>query len=149
MGTKSRLMRLSRLRSARRGSTLIEFALISFLLLMVLFVSIEMDRMLFVYTNLADAAKAGTRYAIVRGADRTSGASTAADPSPVVNIVKNYITGIDPSHLTVTVTYPDGNSNALAKHVKVVVQYIYDPWAGFGLLNGVTLSATSQGIIAF
>jgi Flp pilus assembly protein TadG len=148
MGIKSRLMRLSRLRSARRGSTLIEFALIAFLLLLVLFMGIEMDRMLFVYTNLADAAKAGTRYAIVRGADRTSGASTAADPSPVVNIVKNYITGIDPSHLTVTVTYPDGN-NALAKHVKVVVQYIYDPWAGFGLLNGVTLSATSQGIIAF
>ena len=149
MGTKSRLMRLSRLRSARRGSTLIEFALISFLLLMVLFVSIEMDRMLFVYTNLADAAKAGTRYAIVRGADRTSGASTAADPSPVVNRVKNYITGIDPANLTVTVSYPDGNSNALAKHVKVVVQYIYDPWAGFGLIKGVTLSATSQGIIAF
>lgn len=149
MAIKSRLVPLSRLRSARRGSSLIEFALIAFLLLTVLLIGIEMDRMLFVYTNLADAAKAGTRYAIVRGADRSSGASTAADPSPVVNIVKSYITGIDPSRLTVTVTYPDGNSNGLNHHVQVLVQYNYDPWAGFGLLSGVTLSATSQGIIAF
>ena len=106
---------------------LIEFALVSFALLLVLFVSFELDRMLFVYSNLADAAKAGLRYAIVRGADRTSGASTAADPSPVVNIIKSYVTGVDPTLLTVTVTYPDGNSNALAKHVKIVVQYNYDP----------------------
>ena len=149
MGTKSRQVRISRLRSARRGSTLIEFALVAFLLLGILFIGIEMDRLLFVYANLADAAKAGTRYAIVRGANRSSGASTAGDPSPVVDKVKAYITGIDPSRLTVNVTYPDGSSNALNKHVKVEVQYLYDPWAGFGRLRGITLSATSQGMIVF
>jgi Flp pilus assembly protein TadG len=149
MRIRDRRSRFSRSRLARRGGTLIEFTLMAFLLMLVLFTGIELDRMLFVYTNLADAAKAGTRYAIVRGGDRTSGASTAADPSPVVNIVKSYVTGVDPSNLTVTVTYPDSNSNALDKHVNVLVQYNYDPWAAFGLLSGVTLSASSQGVIVY
>jgi len=127
----------------------VEFALIGVALLLVLFVGLELDRMLFVYTNLMDAAKAGTRYAIVRGSDRSSGSSSSSDSSVVSNLVKGYITGIDTSKLTVTVSYPDSNSNDLTKHVKVLVQYSYDPWAGFGLLNGITLSATSQGIIAY
>ena len=48
----------------RRGSTLVEFALVSLLLCLVLFGSIELDRMIVVYTAMDDAAREGARYAI-------------------------------------------------------------------------------------
>jgi len=53
---------------------------------------------------------------------------------------------MNPSNLTVTVTYPD-TTNAPGGSVNVLVQYAYDPWTVLPL--GVTLSATSRGIITF
>jgi Flp pilus assembly protein TadG len=136
-------------RSARRGSTLIEFAILVFVLLLVMFTGIELDRMVFVYTNLADAAKAGVRYAIVRGSTRPSGASTQASPAPVVSIVKSYITAVNPSNVTVNVNYLDtGNNNDPGSRVQVLVSYTYDPWTGFPFL-AVTLRANSQGRIVY
>lgn len=134
-------------RSARRGSSIIEFALLAFTLLVVLFSGIELDRMVFVYLNLADAAKAGTRYAIVRGSTRPSGASSPGDPSPVSNIVRYYATGVTPSRLSVQVNYLDGN-NRPGSRVQVLVSYPYDPWIKLPFL-GVTLSANSQGRIVY
>jgi Flp pilus assembly protein TadG len=123
---------------------------LAFTLLVVLFTSIELDRMVFVYTNLADAAKAGVRYAIVRGSTRPSGASTPGDPSPVSNMVDYYITAVDhdPSKLNIAVNYLDGNNNP-GSRVQVLVQYTYDPWSGFPFLRGVNLRANSQGRIAY
>jgi Flp pilus assembly protein TadG len=126
---------------------MIEFLLVALLLFLMLFASIEFDRMLFVYTNLADAAKAGVRYAIVHGSNRTSGAcGPAANPTAVVDLITNYTTAVDRSKLTVNVTYPEGD-NATGNSVNVVVQYAYDPWVLLPL--GVTLSATSRGVITW
>src|SRR5260370_20154424 len=140
-------------RSRQRGSALIEFALVAFLLLLVMFAAIELDRMLFVYTSLADAAKAGARYAIVHGNDRlASGAAVDGpsgpgdDPAQVLTSVQSYTSlMINTAALTVHATYPDG-TNTTASQVKVLVQYVYDPWTVLPL--GVTLSATSEGIIS-
>ena len=52
----------------RCGQALVEFAVSAFLLVMVLLSVIEMTRFLLVYTALDNAARAGTRYAIVHGA---------------------------------------------------------------------------------
>src|SRR5689334_9766528 len=86
-------------RRSSRGAGLLEFAFIAMALMVVLFTGIEIDRMGFVYANLADAAKAGMRYAIVHGSDRTGtgvdGPSSSADSSQVVQAVKNYVTGVD------------------------------------------------------
>lgn len=147
-------------RSARRGQSTIEFLFVAFLLLLVIFAGIEFDRLLFVYTNLADAAKAGARYAIVHGGDNRTGsgasgpsgptnitvAGSASPPSQVVATVQNYVTGIDPSRLTIFVTYPDG-TNSVGSRVTVAVQYNFDPFTILPL--GTTLSATSQGVITF
>jgi len=135
-------------RSAERGSTIIEFAILAFTLLVVLFTGIELDRMAFVYTELADAAKAGVRYAIVRGSTRPSGSSSSTDSSPVSDMVKFYVTGVDPSRLTVTVNYLDVNNNP-GSRVQVLVSYTYDPWTGFPFLKDVSLKANSQGRIAY
>jgi hypothetical protein len=122
------------------------------LLLLVIFAAIELDRMVFVYTCLADSAKAGIRYAIVHGNDRTgTGANgpsgPGADALQVVTAVKNYASlMINPSALTVSVTYLD-SKNTPGSRVKVLVQYAYDPYTVLPL--NVNLSATSQGIITF
>jgi Flp pilus assembly protein TadG len=139
-------------RTRSRGSTLIEFAFIAVTLLLVMFFAIELDRMLFVYTCLSDAAKAGARYAITHGNNRggsgVNGPSgPGADPPQVVTAVTNYARlMINPAALTVTVSYPDA-SNTTGSRVNVLVQYAYDPYTLLPLK--VTLSATSQGVITF
>lgn len=145
------LQRSSLRRSSRQGSTTIEFLFIALTLVVLMLAGIEMDRMLLVYTNLADAAKAGARYAVVRGADRTSGrAGPGANPSNIVSLVQSYATGIDPNNLTVNVTYPDG-TNTVGSRVKVDVSYAYDPWLGLLTSNmlGLNIKASSQGIITW
>jgi Flp pilus assembly protein TadG len=135
-----------------RGSTMIEFAFLSVTLLVLMFFGIELDRMLFVYTCIADSAKAGARYAITHGSDRTGsgvdGPSGPGDsPAQVVAAVQKYAKQmINPAALTVTITYPD-SANTTGSRVNVLVQYAYDPYTVLPL--HVTLSATSQGVITF
>src|SRR5262245_33052827 len=132
---------------SKAGATMVEFLFIAVLLFLVVFASLEFDRMLFVYTALADAAKAGVRYGTVRGSNRTSGSLSSSDTTEIQTLVKSYVQGVDKSRLTVTVTYPDGN-NQIGSRVSVVAQYSYDPWVGLPL-SGVTLSATSKGAITW
>jgi len=142
------------------GSSLVEFALVSFLLIMVLLGIVEMSRFVLVYTTMANAARAGTRYAIVHGGDRTSGASapsagktycSSTSCSDITDVVQSYAGAglLNASNVTTTVTYPD-SSNAAGSRVSVSVQYTYNPLITYftpGL--GKTLSSTSEGVIVF
>lgn len=147
------MTRAGRTRSAERGSTLVEFALIAFMLCLVLLASIEFDRMVVVYTSVANSARAGARYAIVHGGDRSgSGADgpsgPAANPSEVLTVVKNFASAgiLDVTKLNITVNYPDGSNNSGAR-VTVAVVYPYDPFTLLPLK--VNLRSTTTGIIAF
>jgi hypothetical protein len=53
----------------RRGQALVEIGPIILLLIIILFGIIETSRLSLVYITLADAARAGVRYAIVNGTD--------------------------------------------------------------------------------
>ena len=66
--------------SRQRGSTIVEFALVVFLLLLLTFAGIEFDRMVLVYTTVAHATRTGVRYAIVHGSDRTGIGDPASGP---------------------------------------------------------------------
>jgi hypothetical protein len=114
--------------------------------------------MVLVYTTIANAARAGARYAIVHGGDRTGsgvdGPSASSDYSQVCTVVKNFASSgaLDTSKLTcagrITVTYTP--SNASGSSVKVKVNYPYDPWVTYFVpLSSVTLSSMSQGVITF
>jgi len=143
--TRRPLLRLS----SRRGSSVIEFLVICLTLCVIMFGGIEADRMLMVYTNLNDAAKAGVRYAMVRGVDRSSGNVSSSNYSAVTTLVDNYAASENLSNVTVLVQYPDGNNN-IGSRVRVVVQYQYDPWIGlFGSTMNVHLDAQSEGIITW
>jgi Flp pilus assembly protein TadG len=150
-------MKPSRLESKERGATIIEFAIVTFLLLLVIFASLEFDRLTLVYTTLANSARVGARYAIVHGATRTGTgdpASGATDYSNVVTVVRNHAGAgmLRTANVTVSVEYPASSSpsdpgNSRGAPVVVTVTYPYDPFTLLPLT--VTLRSSSRGIIVF
>ncbi len=138
-----------------RGQNLVEFSLISFMFIIVLLGVVEMGRMVLVFTTIANAARAGARYAIVHGGDRTgSGVNGPSGPGSVTQIqtvVTNFASAglLNTSNLTITVTYPNGNNNAGSK-VDVTVTYTYDPLVRyFSSILSQVLGSTSEGVITF
>ena len=139
-------------KSAQRGATIIEFALVTLLLMIVIFAGIEFDRMLLVYTSLADSARAGVRYAIVHGSDRTGTGDPASGPGNTSYVdakVRQYASAgtinTSVSALKVFVEYPVNNKPGSL--VKVTVKYLYDPFVALPL--GVNMTSATQGIIVF
>ena len=142
-------------RREEEGSSLVEFSLVAFMFVIVLLGGVEMGRMVLVYTTVAQAARAGARYAIVHGGDRTgtgvNGPSGPGSVTQVQTVVTNFASAglIDTSKLTVTVTYPNG-VNSAGSPVSVTASYPYDPLiAYFNSLLGVTMGSTSLGVIVF
>jgi Flp pilus assembly protein TadG len=135
-----------------RGATMVEFALVVFMAVMVLLGVVEMGRMVLVYTTMANAARAGARYAIVHGGDLSSGASgPAADPAEIIAVVKNFASMglLNTNNLVVHVTYPSG-SNLAGSPVVVTTSYVYDPLVSyFDPALSVTLGSESEGVITF
>jgi len=137
-----------------KGQTLVEFALVAFMTVVLLLAMIEIGRMALVYTTVANSARAGARYAIVHGSMRTgSGVDGPSGPSQnppqVVTAVTNIASAglLNLNALIITVTYP-GASNAPGHLVSVQVIYPYDPLTTYFPLR-VRLGSISQGVIVF
>jgi len=116
----------------------------------VILASIEFDRMILVYTSVADSARAGMRYAIVHGSTRTTTGDPPSGPldyTHVVTVVNNFASAgtIDTSSLSVTASYPSGNKPG--SRVTVSVTYPYNPFVLLPLQ--VNLTSSSDGIIVF
>ena len=142
---------MTRRKSKERGATLIEFALVAFLLMIVVFAGFEFNRMVLVYTTLANASRAGVRYAIVHGSDRTGTGDPASGPgntTDVVAKVKQFASmgTLNTDNLTVTVDYPAVN-NKPGSLVKVSLSYPYNPFVVLPL--NVNITSATQGIIVF
>ena len=134
-----------------RGSSLIEFCLISVMLVIVLLGVVEMGRMVLVYTTIANAAREGARYAIVHGADQTVSPSGPGNVTNVQTVVKNFASAglLNTNSLTITVSYPNGDNTA-GSPVTVKVLYTYDPFVNFfGSILNTTLGSTSEGVITY
>ena len=143
---------MTRRKSSQRGATLIEFALVAFLLMMVIFACFEFNRMVLVYTTLANASRAGVRYAIVHGSDRTvtPGTDPASGPGNTANVVtkvKQFASmgTLNTSNLSVVVDYPVNNKPGSL--VKVSLSYPYNPFIVLPL--NVNITSATQGIIVF
>ena len=141
--------------SGRAGQTLVEFSVVTVLTVIMLLFVVETGRMLLVYTTVANAARAGLRYAIVHGNSRSAGATVDSasgpgnNPTQVVTVVKNFASGglLSTNRLVVTVTYP-GGSNAPGQYVTVSAVYPYDPLTTY-FSKTLRLGSASQGIIVF
>ena len=141
---------MTRRKSPKRGATLIEFALVAFLLMMVIFAGFEFSRMILVYTTLASASRAGVRYSIVHGNDRTGTGDPASGPGNTTNVVtkvKQFASmgTLNTDNLTVTVDYPVNNKRGSL--VKVSLSYPYNPFVVLPL--NINITSATQGIIVF
>ena len=82
---------------SKDGAAFVEFALVAPVFLMLLFGIIEFSRLMLMYHHVGNAARDGSRYAIVHGSTSLANA-TAAD-------VENYVRSkspVDPNNVLVT-----------------------------------------------
>jgi Flp pilus assembly protein TadG len=149
-------------RGGRRGTALIEFTLVSLMLSMLVLTTVEIDRMLLVYTAIADSTRAGLRYAIVNGSTVSGRLATDAQIRTVIqNFAQTGIldkTKLDSSHVTITRgTCPRGSdagsgcsvtNTAPGATIAIKTIYPYDPFTSYFPLS-VNIGSTSEGYIVF
>jgi Flp pilus assembly protein TadG len=132
---------------------IVDFALSALVLLALLFGILEMSMAAYTFHVISDAAREGTRYAMVRGNTCTvSGASCTASAAQVETYVQDLgLPGINPANMTVTATYsayPAGsgcspNANCANPGNMVTVRVVYAWPLSIPLVSSRTLSMTS------
>jgi len=144
--------------SSRRGSSLVEFAIVSFALFVMMFGMFEFCRMGLVYTDLCNASRSAVRYAITHGVDRSNACASSAGCGPSdVTATPGAICGS--SGVLTSIAIGPLNTGALnctysglgggpGTTVQVNVSYVYDPWFGISPFK-VTLYSTSAGVITY
>ncbi|MDE3193874.1 MAG: pilus assembly protein [Chloroflexota bacterium] len=135
------------IRRSDEAQALVEFALIIPVFLLLVLGFVDTSRAVFQYITLADAAREGTRYAIVHGGASSSPSGPAANDAGVQAQVLRYTIGV-PS-VTVASTWPDG-TNGRGSHVSVIVTAPFVPIASQLLLSGalaVTVRGGSEQVI--
>ncbi len=149
---------------SEEGSAILETAMSIIIMLVFIFGVMETGFALYSYHFISEAAREGTRYAIVRGS--TAGAACAsynssackASTTDVTNYVKNIgFPGINPSDLTVNPVwsvYPKGTScpgtppcNSPGNQIAVTVQYNFHLNVPFIPPYTYALSSTAAMII--
>jgi Flp pilus assembly protein TadG len=99
----------------RSGQSLVEFALVSLLLFTLILGILEMGRVMFIYTQIVQAAQEGARYGAVRPREITSGggyptASVNVAPCNIIDSARAKVVFLAPTDITVTVGYDNGSS---------------------------------------
>lgn len=138
------------------GQALVEFALSSLVFLVLLLGILDFGRALYTYHTVSYAARAGTRYAIVRGSACNPAVSGCpATQASVTSYVESVSPNLSPGNLTVSVTWgnetngcPAGTSpsNSPGCSVQVAISYKFS-WL-FSFLPATTMNGTSQMVIS-
>ena len=146
------------------GTELVELALSSVLLFTVVFGIMDCSRAVYINHYLAQAARDGVHYAMVRGSSWTSSCSSTsssactASSSNVGSFVSRLaIPGVVPANMTVNTTWPgttpsgttcgSGSTNAQGCLVNVQVNYAFHFMMPFLPNLGWNMSSTSSATI--
>ena len=151
----------------QRGQSLVEFALLLPLMLLIITGLFDVARAVWEENTLAYAAREGTRYAIVHGsagvpaADPTDPTNPTCSPGDIIictnipNVVKQAAIGVP--NVTVVVTYPDtypgsGGTKCADRNCRVIVDASapFIPLPSQYMLGGafqITLRGGSQLVI--
>ncbi len=134
------------LRRGERGSALVEFAIASTVALTMIFGIVDFGRGLYTFHLVSNAARAGSRYAMVRGNTCTA-AGCPVTTAQVQTYVRGLAPGIDPNSMTVTTTWPGGATcvGAITNNpgCPVVVTVTYPFKFIVSLLPGFTMNMSS------
>lgn len=153
-------LRLRTLLRGDHGAAALEMAVSASVFLMCLFGAMKVCLAVYTYHYVAEAAREGARYLMVRGSGCTTFASAcpaATDGTDVTSYVKGLgYPAITTSLLTVTTTYAAYPStttctapcNSSGNMVTVKVQYAYPLSIPFFGNKTWTLSSTSSAIIS-
>lgn len=137
-----------------RGQSLVEFALVMPVLVIVLVGLFDLGRAVMLSETLNSAVREGTRSAMVRGTTSSSplGPATLTTPPAADNaattVVRRYATGIN-STLTIVMSWPDGNANK-GSEVQIVATTPFTPILSQVFTGGafaVTLRSGSTVVI--
>lgn len=132
------------------GSSLVEFSLVGFMLLIIIFMVVEISRLVLVYTDVANAAREGARYASVHWSGSTSTSGVPCNPLPSTNTAQGVACGmltaapVNLANATVTVS----TGSQVGEVTTVTVAYQYDAFTTYFPLN-FTLRSQSAGVIVF
>lgn len=91
---------MSRRPRAERGQSLIEYALVMPILLLVFLGIADFARVIFSYDTIGNAAREGARYGTVHATDVTG----------IEARTRALTSGLDPANLDVSISYPGGNT---------------------------------------
>ncbi len=131
---------------SERGSALVEFAIASTVALTMIFGIIDFGRGLYTYHLVANAARAGSRYAMVRGST-CAVAGCPVTSGQVQTYVRGLAPGIDTSSLTVVATWPGGatclGASTAGPGCPVTVTVTYPFKFMVPLLPGFTMNMSS------
>jgi Flp pilus assembly protein TadG len=155
-------------RRHERGSTLAETAIVMAVLLALLFGIIDFGRALYTYSFVAQLARQGARWAIVRGANCTAlptlpsgngciAASGTTDIEPYVQSLSEGATNA--SSIFASLAFPQaagcgtptGATNGAGCLAKVTVTYQFKfllPYMPSGTLGTIPMSSTSEMVIS-
>ncbi len=125
----------------RRGSTMIEGALVFTVFMLLVMGTLEFGRFMYAYNFVAHAAREGARYASVHAS------TLEVNSGQLTNVAKAWATGLDNTKVSTTYTCTD--SCAAGKTVQVIVKYTYVPMVGNFILpsGNLTLSGSSSSVI--
>jgi Flp pilus assembly protein TadG len=146
-----------------RGSALVEFGVSAVILLTLVFGVMVMSLALYSYHFTAEAARAGARYAMVRGSSCTTYGNFGSNcPVTTSGQIQTYVRtlnfpGINTNNINVTATWPTAGvtctpsatpCNNPGNVVKVVVSYTFPVNIPFVSPQTLTMTSTAQTVIA-
>lgn len=122
-----------------RGQSLVEFALILPLLLLILVMLFDLGRAVYYYSVIHNAAREGARWGII---DNTAGIGcTTPDTAGIEAAVRNLAVGLNPDDLIVS-------SACVGAKIRVNVTYDFEPVTPLvsSFIDGgmITLESTSS-----
>jgi Flp pilus assembly protein TadG len=144
----ARRFRWREVRQDESGSALIEFAVSVGALMTLVFTLMEMCIVFYTYGMISDAARSGTRYAIVHGSTCTTASNTSCTATAAQ--INSYVQGLNYPNIggatpQVSTTWPGtGNSNAPGYPVQVQVTYTFPIALPLVPKNSLTLKVSSE-----
>ena len=130
-----------------RGQTLLEYAVVMLTVLTAIFGVFETGRLILAYTTLAEAVRAGARYAIVHGADCSGACVPSNGQATAQNVAASG--GITLDTYGVSYIYPAAAGTPVpGTLLTVTATYTFVPVTPLVALS-VPLSSTTEGMVAY
>ena len=130
------------------GQSTAEFAFGALGLFFLMFAIFNMAQAVYAYNWVAYAAREGSRWAAVRGADIKTSSIPLTTSTDVSNYVEGETRGLNLSNMNVAATWSDPTEKP-GSTVAVNVTYQFNFTAPFTSLGPLNMSSSSQMVISY